>query len=423
MMKMKLSKQDLWICIYLYFVFQTFFQSISTGLIHTMFKYSDDVLVLSLFLLLMIKAARNKVKLSRDEKQILIMYGIFESLGILFGLLSDHQRAIYVFLDGFTCAKFLILFFSAQILSSGRLSERWMLKYNPLCKIVAVLLFFLLVHELFFCPFFEKAEYRYFTHSLKFFFTHPEGLARASAAFIYPLAYNMRFHKKNMKYILMLCIVMLFTFRSKSIAAMFVILAIYFYKKVLNGKHISVLFVGIAAMALFIGYDQIKYYYGHALIGRTKLLTDSIYLANKMFPFGSGFGSFGSNVALDHHSSLYEAMGYFTAENPWAVKEYLNDAFWPIIFAQVGWIGSIFFIITIGWFLKVGVDYYKKDFYVAWVFISVIMYDLVSTLASSAFFHPISLSSYLLLGLIISSVSSDKNKKEEKNHEGRIYIS
>ncbi len=201
-MKMKLSKQDLWICIYLYFVFQTFFQSISTGLIHTMFKYSDDVLVLSLFLLLMIKAARNKVKLSRDEKQILIMYGIFESLGILFGLLSDHQRAIYVFLDGFTCAKFLILFFSAQILSSGRLSERWMLKYNPLCKIVAVLLFFLLVHELFFCPFFEKAEYRYFTHSLKFFFTHPEGLARASAAFIYPLAYNMRFHKKNMKYIL-----------------------------------------------------------------------------------------------------------------------------------------------------------------------------------------------------------------------------
>ncbi len=423
MMRIKLSKQDLWICIYFYFVFQTLFQSISKGLIHTIFKYSDDVLVLSLFLLLMIKMGRNKVKLSWDEKQILIMYGVFETFGILFGLLNDYQGVIYVFLDGFTCAKFLILFFSAKKLSSNRLDERWMLKYNPIFKMIAVSFFFLLIHELLFSPFFEKAEYRYFTYSLKLFFTHPEGLARASAAFIYPLAYNMRFHKKNMKYILMLCIVMLFTFRSKSIAAMFVILVIYFYKKVLNGKHISILFVGIAAMALFVGYDQIKYYYGHALIGRTKLLTDSIYLANKMFPFGSGFGSFGSNVALDHHSLLYDAMGYFTAGNPWAVKEYLNDAFWPIIFAQVGWIGSIFFVIAIGWFLKVGVDHYKKDFYVAWVFISVIMYDLVSTLASSAFFHPIALSSYLLLGLIISSVSSDKNKKEEKNNEDRIYIS
>lgn len=422
-MMIKFSKQDLWIYIYFYFVFQTFFQSISKGLIHIVFKYSDDVLVLLLFLLLMIKIARNKVKLDRDEEQILILYGVFELFGILFGLFSGHQGVIYIFLDGFTCAKFLILFFSAKNLSANRLDERWMLKFNPIYRTIAVLFFLLLIHELFFLPFFEKAEYRYFTYSLKFFFTHPEGLARASSAFIYPLAYNMRFHKKNMKYILMLCIVMLFTFRSKSIAAMFVILLVYFYKKILNGKRVSILFVGITIMALIIGYDQIKYYYGHALIGRTKLLTDSIYLANKLFPFGSGFGSFGSNVALDHRSLLYEAMGYFATENPWAVKEYLNDAFWPIIFAQVGWIGSIFFVITIGSLLKIGVDYYKKDFYVAWIFISMIMYDLISTLASSSFFHPIALSSYLLLGLIISSVSSDKNKKEEKNNEDSIYFS
>lgn len=416
-MKIKIEKGDIWIWLYLYLTFQTLFQSITSGIVHRIVQYSDDLIVMLLLALLFFGAIKGNIHLEKKEGKFLISFALFEVIGIACGVLFGYNKVPGVLLDAFTCAKFIIVFLASWKLSENTISDQLILKMNSLCQVVAILFFVLTLHELFFEPIWEKAEYRYFTYSIKLFFSHPEGLARASFSFILPLMYNMKYHKENIRYILMLCFVMLFTFRAKSIAAMLVILMIYFYKKILKGKHIVFFMAMIGIIVLIVGADQMKYYYSHALIGRTKLLTDAVILANEKFPFGTGFGSFGSNVALDYHSLLYETMGYFNQENPWAVKAFLNDAFWPIPIAQTGWIGTFFFIISLIELIKIGIHYYRKDFYISWVFISVVMYDLISTPASSAFFHPLALSSYLFVGLLISK------RKEFLNNEDSVYFS
>lgn len=425
-LKLKVKKLDIFALCYLCLVFQPYFQStFKNGILHTIAQYSDDLIVMIMLMLLIVKVLRSKLKLNSLEKEIIISYIIFELLGIIYGLFNCYQTAPKVLLDAFTCAKFLILFFAAKKLGEGKINENWSMKLNNISKVVAVLFFVLTLHELLFNPFFEKAEYRYFTYSIQLFFSHPETLARVSAAFIYPLAYNMKFGEKNMKYIMMLSFVMLLTFRAKSIAIAIVILAIYFYHNKMHGRRIQVLLGAIAVISLIVGYNQIDYYYSKALIGRTKLLTDSVRIANNMFPFGSGFGSFGSNVALDYDSLLYKSMGYFNEENPWAYRNYLNDAFWPIVIAQTGWIGFLFFVYAIYGLLKIGIVNFKKDFYISWLFISIVIYDLVSSFASSAFFHPLAMSAYLFLGLLMAGKNNKKIEeiKEFDADETSIYNS
>ncbi len=208
----------------------------------------------------------------------------------------------------------------------------------------------------------------------------------------------------------MLCFVMFFTFRMKSVAAMFIFLVLYIYRKYINGKDVALLFAAVAILSLIVGSGQMKYYFSMPDIGRTKLVTDSVDLANEHFPFGTGFGTFGSNVALEHNSVLYENMGYYDPDNPWAVKEYLNDAFWPIVIAQTGWIGTTFFVLAILCLFIRGVTLYRRYFYPGWVFLMVLLYDMVSTLGSSAFCHPMSLSGYMFVGIIASASRNEKGK-------------
>lgn len=79
---------------------------------------------------------------------------------------------------------------------------------------------------------------------------------------------------------------------------------------------------------------------------RTELTKDSIDIANRYFPLGSGGGTFASPASAQlGYSQLYVDYGLNTL---WGAAPdapmFLYDVFWPKIIAQSGWIGSIFFI-------------------------------------------------------------------------------
>lgn len=89
---------------------------------------------------------------------------------------------------------------------------------------------------------------------------------------------------------------------------------------------------------------------------------------------------------------------------------YLSDTFWPIVFAQTGWIGTISFIMALLSMITYIIKSRKTDVYYFWVAISVIIYDLISSFATSAFFNPSAIAPYLLLGLITSIHEFPKTK-------------
>jgi hypothetical protein len=83
---------------------------------------------------------------------------------------------------------------------------------------------------------------------------------------------------------------------------------------------------------------------------RTRMTIDSVTLAFQHFPFGVGFGRFGSAIARDNYSIEYLRLGYDhvyglgSPNNPHNHGRYLTDTQWPSILGEAGLIGALFFI-------------------------------------------------------------------------------
>jgi hypothetical protein len=112
----------------------------------------------------------------------------------------------------------------------------------------------------------------------------------------------------------------------------------------------------VVGVILFIaGYSQLQDYFfdPYHYSPRKIMLLDSLRLANRNFPIGTGFGSFGSEMAARYYSPLYYSLGYNNLHGLDGNANFstLNDNYLAMLLAQLGWIGallyySIFFLIA-----------------------------------------------------------------------------
>jgi hypothetical protein len=83
---------------------------------------------------------------------------------------------------------------------------------------------------------------------------------------------------------------------------------------------------------------------------RTRMTVDSVALAIQHFPFGVGFGRFGSAIARDFYSIEYFRLGYDAVNglgspgNPNNHGRWLTDTQWPAILGETGIVGAAFFV-------------------------------------------------------------------------------
>lgn len=419
--EIRLYKKDGWKFVLIYLLFQNVLQNSFGGPLGVFFAYSDEMIAVAIVLLMLYRACTSHLRLDRSDQIIIVLLVVFEAIGILSGLLYRYQSTVYMLVDAFTCAKFLIFYLGAKILTAGQLRDGYCNRIlNKFSRIMAVVFFTLTVHDLFLPPFFEKRDFRYFTYSIQLFFEHPTFLARTCATLIFILAYNMKYGEKNMPYILFLEFVMFMTFRNKAIAASIVILLIYFYA-VKFRMHSKFLLVAASLMvALYIGMSAFEKYYGDqgASSPRYIMTMDAIALAAQYFPLGTGFGSFGSSMAVQHYSKLYVELGYNTMSALGTDSVYLSDTFWPTVMAQTGWIGLFCFIGIVLVLLQIAWQYMYTDIYMFWTAISILAYDLISSTAEPAFFHPTTMGVYLVFGLIVSETNASSASKKIRGKPG-----
>lgn len=116
--------------------------------------------------------------------------------------------------------------------------------------------------------------------------------------------------------------------------------------------------VGIAAVGSVLTsaagdqvFQRISYYTGEQGSDEVRrvLYRASFDIANDMMPIGSGTSTFGSQGSrTDGYSSLYFTYGVY---GRWGANKendtYLLDTFWPKIFAETGYAGLFFFILTV----------------------------------------------------------------------------
>lgn len=420
-MTLRIRSIDIWKFLFLYLIFQPTIPSLITNnTISTIFNYSDEAIGLILVAIVLFKALKSEISILKFERYMLIFMIIFEIFGILSGFNYKYQSTGYMFTDAYTCAKFFIFYLCARLLTQGKLDEKYFFSINRICKIIAVIFFVLTLHDAFFSPWFFVTDYRYFTRSVALFFEHPEFLARASITIIFLLAYNYRYYKHNIYYIFMLTVVMLLTFRTKAIIAVLILYMFYLYFVKFNFKSLIPVGVGAVGGAVYFGYDSLyKYYLENDSTARKILTDDSILIAKKFFPIGSGFGSFGSSMAAQHYSKLYLKLGYYRMIGSGLEEDgnFLSDTFWPTVIAQTGWLGLASFCLALLSMITYIIKSRKTDIYYFWVALSIIVHDLISSFAAPAFFYPSAMAPFLFLGLITSIHEFPKENRKLNHHK------
>jgi hypothetical protein len=107
-----------------------------------------------------------------------------------------------------------------------------------------------------------------------------------------------------------------------------------------------VLLFGPLQMLLSLTYDD--YIVGAGSSARTVLTADSFSLAVQHFPFGAGFGRFGSEVAAVNYSPEYLVRGYpgiYGLGTTRLTGQFLTDTEWPAVVGETGVLGAGAFVL------------------------------------------------------------------------------
>lgn len=395
-MKVKL-KNIKFSCVFLLLIFLTCLDGLtSIYAVQFVLKHVDEFMIL-VFLLYIFQHGSFLIK---KKNKLLFAWMIFLALGVVSSILCQYQNFYAAFVDCVLIInKFIVSYLATYtyiILHKQKISD---CVYKT-AKAVTVLLFMLAVHDFIFPPFFPKADFRYFTYSLQLMFPHATYLAATGSILLIYFGY-MHKKKSDYKYMYMASFLAIATLRGKAVGFVMVYWLFYLCIYVFRARHYFFTIISGGIAAALIGMNQIQdYFFTESYSPRLLLLRDSITLAIQHFPFGTGYGTFGSSMAAEHYSILYTQLGY---ENYWGMGSqdgmFLTDDFWPIIIAQFGIFGLAVFIFVVYYLIKRSLMVLKVNKNAGFTMLLIMINMLINSLAETAFFNPTALLFFVLFGI------------------------
>ncbi|MDD6655876.1 MAG: hypothetical protein PUE95_01020 [Lachnospiraceae bacterium] len=322
-------------------------------------------------------------------------------VGLISNLLFQYQCITAVLIDAIiVCPRFILGYLATEIfltLHNIKISD----SFEQITKVVITFLFLLAIHDIVFWPFFEKSDFRYIMYSIKLLFPHPTFLSCAAATMLILLGYKNK-ENDNILFMFMASFLCVVTMRSKAIGFVLVYWMAYFYFQIAKKKNILLLGIVGCVVAIISSWEifSLTFLIADRFSPRSILLKDSLKLLVKHLPLGTGFGTYGSAVAANYYSPIYEDLGYinFSGMNPNDTM-FLMDSFWPIIFAQFGIIGTFIFVYIIVIFIKKCIKKFKTDRKAGMAMLMVMIYMFIISIAEAAFFGPTALLMFMLFAV------------------------
>ena len=163
------------------------------------------------------------------------------------------------------------------------------------------------------------------------------------------------------------------------------------FKKRLNLPVILIAVAGALAVGWRRFYDFYFSPYAYTM-ARGQFAINSLDIAKKNFPFGSGFGTFGSRMAQLYYSPLYYQYDMMTTigvtpDHP----AYACDTFFPCILAESGWLGLVAYLgLIFILFIYIMQSQKKTDrselsYYAVFTAFCLLAYELLETTGTLAF--------------------------------------
>lgn len=318
-------------------------------------SYSDEVLTVIYIVIIAIIFFRNK-KVDRTLHYVLF---VFFSV-ILIGLLSNFLSRLKILpfpmvTDILMSLKLLITFTFYYSISSASTRDHVSNSLRRFSQISILVLFILGTISQFINTNLTLTERRYGLKPFNFVYDFAGDTGFLVIAFLLiMLMHSKKLSKIDYMYILLGSIVILETTKIQVMVFPIALICMGILKKFkLKLNTLSILIIGL--VLLLAGYSQLHEYFLDSThySPRKIMLLDSIRLANQNFPLGTGFGSFGSEMASRYYSPIYFSLGYIYLYGLNGNMEVsaLNDNYLAMIIAQFGWVGailyySIFFVIV-----------------------------------------------------------------------------
>lgn len=344
------------------------------------------------------------------EKKILISIIALVVVGILGNYTHKYQlNIIPIVFDILACTKFFFIFLLGHHYTLN-LSDRS--KKKTIIAVNRLLIPFVLIACIcgiinFFVDIGMTYETRMGFRTFRFIFSDSGHIGFCWYIVLLFLTANYMLNPilKNLLIILAGLIVWTLTFKSRAI--LFVLLyVILFYQIIIRGKKIkfNILSVGILiAFSLYVTADQLNRYFldNNENMPRTILLNGGISTMLRFIPIGSGFATYGTDMAVKYYSKLYYELGYdkmwgLTPEEPF----YAHDCYWPAIMGEMGIIGVLIEVFILVLIYKIIHKDYNRNKYFVFYSLFAFITQTFASLPTSVFFQAGTCFLFLLLPLM-----------------------
>lgn len=309
------------------------------------FSYYDELL--SVIGLIIVSVLFVRKKLDSTCSIIYVILLMITGIGLISNW-SSHLTNVNkaIMLDILALWKIYMIFMLFVFLSRNGKTKRVMYKLQKISKFMVVLLAALSIAEQFIGIGMDATSDSSTTVKFGFIWNNAIQTGWLLFACLIIIAVTAEMKKKEVyKYIAIAAIPMVLTKSSLVWCWLFVVLFLTITLKDNNKfklRYIILLTSGVLAFSI-----SDFYAYADSESVRMKFLTYAVKTANTYFPLGSGFATYGTDMAAKYYSPLYSKYGW---ENTWAMGRdsvYLNDTFFAGILGQFGWFGLGLYLIIL----------------------------------------------------------------------------
>ena len=318
-------------------------------------SYFDEILCLIAFVYIALCAIKQRIN-RYDFISILLLLLVI-CIGVVSNICSGISAPLFsVIVDIIAESKLLCVYFAAKYYINDRTRQSLVAMFTPIAKVYIVLAFIFAILSQFVDIGMTGTE-RYGISGFRFIFPMSFQFLAVTLVMIAVLTLDKQVKNKRYYYI-MVCISLLFATKSSPLifALLFLFLCHYFNKKS-EIKFWTIIFIAIAIV--IVGSYQIETYLMNENAPRYLFFYYGAITANKFFPLGSGFATFGSDQAARIYSPLYYEYG-FNNQFGMSVEDcsFLSDTFWPMAIGQFGWIGFLLYCLI---YVRIFYSFQKKS--------------------------------------------------------------
>lgn len=382
------------------------------------FMYLDEFLALSLpciaFLLLMNK--NKKITFYKEEVTALYFFGLFLLFGILGNIMHEYNPILLALKSALLTVKGYIIYFSSRVIFQCIRVEKNF--FNFISKFLTLAMFIIILSIILNIKFdFMKIyDYRFGIGSVAAGFSHATELGFFTVTSMIIILFNDRIYKNNNVInliILVALFIVIFTGRTKSIVFMIIFIILSLFMRITK-KIRLMYFVPLFPIAISIAMPRIRSEFVDGVRGI--LYYTSMLIASDHFPFGAGFGTFGSNISRVHYSILYHN---YLISGIWGLSpespEFIVDTYWAMILGENGWLGLIFIIVCL---LCIFFTIYrtKLNYRAKFIAISICMYSILASLAEPIYSSNKCAALFIILSIFVST--RNDNPEEKSKYEG-----